>query len=120
MLMRRGTLSVKYAGGMAAPGLMMTVRMPLAALAVAAALFGFAGLPANASADPFIDLPGVSLPAQMPRSDVVCVQSYEEPRLGQSWRVERKMVYSCTRNGLTFESNRAPYSRDRDMRGIGW
>ena len=71
--------------------------------------------------EPFAELPGVKLPEDnAPQNSVSCVQKYVEPQLGQSWRMERQTYYSCNEGSLTFESNQAPVSRERSMRGLGW
>lgn len=68
----------------------------------------------------FKDLPGVvTTQEHEARGNVVCVQRYIDPPVNR-WREPRRLVYSCTQDGLTFESNQAPYSRDREMRGLGW
>ena len=74
------------------------------------------------SADPYGDLPGVKpLERQQASSNTVaCVQKLVEPELGRSWRMEKQTYYSCTEGNLTFESNQAPLSRERSMRGVGW
>lgn len=68
------------------------------------------------------DLPGVITPeeAEARRQPVVCVRKYSERPLGGRWRPGRDTVYSCTYDGVTVETNQLPYSREREMRGIGW
>ena len=98
----------------------MTIALAAVLLAASAAAqpldFGALG-----KTDAFEDLPGVTLPQKKaPKSTVSCVQKFVEPALGRSWRMERQTYYSCSEGSLTFESNRAPVSRERSMRGLGW
>ncbi|MDX3928268.1 MAG: hypothetical protein QHC90_20990 [Shinella sp.] len=69
----------------------------------------------------FDELPGVQLRDEKKSgSDVVCVTRHIEPRFGASWRIRRELYYFCTKDGVTYESDRAPISRERDLRGYGW
>lgn len=66
-----------------------------------------------ASAQPEIDF------SRAGRDRVVCVRKPAARPLSGKWRPS-ETIYSCTKNGVTFETNQLPYSRDREMRGIGW
>ena len=68
------------------------------------------------------DLPGVVTPEELEasRKPVVCVRKYNDRPFNDNWRLGRNMVYSCTYGDVTVETNQLPYSREREMRGIGW
>ena len=67
------------------------------------------------------DLPGVLSPEEVEarREPVECVRIPSRRPLSGKWR-PNNAVYSCRQGNLTFETNQLPYSREREMRGIGW
>ena len=98
-----------------------TLLLCLAAVPQSPALAQAAGIDFSKAGrdEVFKDLPGVVTPeedAARRNPSMVCVEKVV-PRQSRRWG-DPQIVYSCTQGSLTFESNRMPTSRERQLRGL--